>query len=274
MASDANRDLGIKTKVGLVGKGEYGPDIYGAQQAADNRIGAATDAVINSLTRMHVWAIYQSCNIASVWQFPNADILEIAAEPKNQLTDKLKRNLCTSVLFRISNKDKVVSSLPTGGVMHSYQIIHFLQPLDQIMQLAEKFRDSIHRDDARNSISRFVKFSSAEGERRNFQVEVLHVKFVARFEISKYAVDEHDYAAGQYAFFRMVGDKEERVQLAIRLVPPNHLVLPGGTNIEIPMVSDDDEGSLSAHGLRRVKDAISEHLLSDVITNCERWTFG
>lgn len=99
MARDPDRDLGMKTMGGLVGEGAAGPDIYEAQQFADDRIGAATDAMISSLSRLHVWAIYRSCSIASVWRFPNADILDTMADAKKTLTEKLKQNVCTATLF-------------------------------------------------------------------------------------------------------------------------------------------------------------------------------
>jgi hypothetical protein len=99
MTGDQDNDLGVKTMRGLTGEGEDGPDIYEAQQVADQRIGAATDAMINSLSRIHVWAIYRACSIATVWKFPNADLLTVAAEAKEQLTEKLKRNVCTATLF-------------------------------------------------------------------------------------------------------------------------------------------------------------------------------
>lgn len=99
MTGDQDTDLGVKTMRGLAGEGESGPDIYEAQQVADQRIGAATDAMINSLDRIHAWAIYRSCSLASVWRFPNADFLAVAAEAKRQLTEKLKKNVCTATLF-------------------------------------------------------------------------------------------------------------------------------------------------------------------------------
>lgn len=99
MASDPDRDLGMKTMAGLVGEGADQQDIYEAQQAADNKIGAATDAMINSLERIHKWAIYRSCSIASVWQFPNADVLKVASEAREELAAKLKKNMCTSLIF-------------------------------------------------------------------------------------------------------------------------------------------------------------------------------
>jgi hypothetical protein len=99
MASDPDRDLGVKTMGCLVGEGVDLQDIYEAQQAEDNRIGAATDAMINSLDRLHRWAIYRACSIASVWNFPHADVIEVFSEAKNALSSKLKKNICTSVLF-------------------------------------------------------------------------------------------------------------------------------------------------------------------------------
>jgi hypothetical protein len=106
MTGDQDNDLGVKTMTGLSGGVEDGEeavapreDMYEAQQIADQRIAAATDAMINSLVSLHRWAIYRSCSIASVWRFPNADFLSVAAEARDELTKKLKRNVCTSTLF-------------------------------------------------------------------------------------------------------------------------------------------------------------------------------
>lgn len=99
ITGDQDTDLGMKTMRGLAGEGVNCPDIYEAQQDADQRIGAATDAMINSLSRIHVWAIHRSCSIASVWRFPNADFPTIAAEAREELTAKLKKNVCTATLF-------------------------------------------------------------------------------------------------------------------------------------------------------------------------------
>lgn len=99
MAGDADRDLGIKIMPGLVGDSVASPDIYEAQQEADNRIGAATDAMISSLQRIHVWAIYRACSISTAWRFPNADLPALALEAKNILESKLRSNSATAILF-------------------------------------------------------------------------------------------------------------------------------------------------------------------------------
>lgn len=99
MSGDPDRDMGTVTMRGLTGDDSRNIDTGEAQQDNDNRIGAATDAAISDLSTIHTWAIKRSCSIASVWRFPNADFIEVAAEAKDELTKKLKRNICTSVLF-------------------------------------------------------------------------------------------------------------------------------------------------------------------------------
>jgi hypothetical protein len=99
MGSDADRDLGVKTMRGLVGEGFTHLDIYEAQQEADDRIAVATDAMINSLERIHVWAIYRACSISSVWRYPNANLVQVAYEAKKALKIKLQMNSATAILF-------------------------------------------------------------------------------------------------------------------------------------------------------------------------------
>lgn len=99
MGGDSDRDMGIKTMRGLAGDDSRNLDIGEAQQESDVKIAAATDAMISGLSRMHIWAIKRACSISSVWDFPNADFITVATEAKQELTKKLKNNVCTSVLF-------------------------------------------------------------------------------------------------------------------------------------------------------------------------------
>lgn len=100
MAGDSDRDLGAKTMRGLCGEGDgHGVDLHEAQQANDIRIAQATNAMIDSMSRLHVWAIYRACSLATVWNFPNASLLEVAAQARAELVMKLRRNICTAVLF-------------------------------------------------------------------------------------------------------------------------------------------------------------------------------
>lgn len=100
MMGDGDRDLGVKTMRGLIGEGDgHGNDSSEAQQAADNRIAAATDAMIDSLSVCHRWAIYKICSIASSWRFPNTDFAAIAEQARNELEKKLRKNTCTAVFF-------------------------------------------------------------------------------------------------------------------------------------------------------------------------------
>ena len=87
----------------LVGEGEgHGQDLHEAQQASDIKVGMATDAMISSLCRLHVWAIDRSCSLATVWSFPNAALLDVTAEARTDLAMKLRKNICTALLFSYS----------------------------------------------------------------------------------------------------------------------------------------------------------------------------
>lgn len=84
---------------GLSGEGDQGMDFHEAQQANDVRIAQATNAAIDSLSRLQVWAIYRACSLTTVSRFPNASLIEVAAEARAELAVKLRKNICTSVLF-------------------------------------------------------------------------------------------------------------------------------------------------------------------------------
>jgi hypothetical protein len=100
MHGDGDRDLGTKAMGGLMGDTDgHGIDVHEQQQAADMRIAMATDAMIESMDRIHIWAIYKLCSIANPWRFPNADILVVGEEARQVLFRKLKKNVCTAVLF-------------------------------------------------------------------------------------------------------------------------------------------------------------------------------
>lgn len=100
IAGDADRDLRAKAMSGLVGDEDgYGIDSSEAQQARDLRIGAATDAMIDSLSRLHAWAIYTLCSQATPWKYPNANILIVGPVAKVELEKKLKINVATGILF-------------------------------------------------------------------------------------------------------------------------------------------------------------------------------
>lgn len=100
MHGDADRDLGAKPMGGLMGDTDgHGIDAHEQQQAADMRIAIATDAMIESMDRIHIWAIYKLCSIANPWNFPNADIFVMGDEARQVLAEKLKKNVCTAVLF-------------------------------------------------------------------------------------------------------------------------------------------------------------------------------
>lgn len=100
MGSDSDRDLGAKTMRGLSGEGEGGgADLNETQHANDVRLAEAVDAMIDSMARIHIWAIYTSCSQATPWKFPHVSFVDVAIEAREDLTRRLKNNFCTAVLF-------------------------------------------------------------------------------------------------------------------------------------------------------------------------------
>jgi hypothetical protein len=100
MGKGGHRSVGTLVMGGLASDSDgHGVDLHEAQHSHDMQIAAATDAMIDSLERIHVWAIYASCRIATAWRFPNADLVMTAADARAELVIKLKKNECTRNLF-------------------------------------------------------------------------------------------------------------------------------------------------------------------------------
>ena len=77
----------------------YESNVNDDQRKADGAIGAATDAMIESLSRLHYWAIYRMCSITTQWNYPNANYIEVAQAASEDLRKKLKNNIATGTLF-------------------------------------------------------------------------------------------------------------------------------------------------------------------------------
>ena len=74
-------------------------DPHVKQRLADLKVGAATDAMIDSLSRLHIWAIYKAYGMGQVWSFPNADLATTLAVAKVELEVKLRGNLVACLMF-------------------------------------------------------------------------------------------------------------------------------------------------------------------------------
>jgi hypothetical protein len=77
----------------------YESDVYADQRKADYKIGEATNAMIESMSRIYSWAIYRRCGITTQWNFPNADFIAISEQAEIDLRRKLKLNIATATLF-------------------------------------------------------------------------------------------------------------------------------------------------------------------------------
>ncbi len=96
-----DRDLG-PSRMRLVGESDraaYDSDPYAEQRKADMKIGEATDAMIDSLPRLYIWAIYKAHGFGQVWRFAPDDFGATLEAAKVALEKKLRGNVATGVKF-------------------------------------------------------------------------------------------------------------------------------------------------------------------------------
>lgn len=93
-----DRDLGAG-RMRLAGEGADARDVHEQQRAADIKIGEAVGAMVDSLTIQHRWAIYKSHRISTMWRFANADYETVLSEARDELENKLRKNVATRLYF-------------------------------------------------------------------------------------------------------------------------------------------------------------------------------
>lgn len=92
--------LRAKIMNGLVGNEDgYGRDANEAQLAQDTKVGAVTDAAIESLSKRQKWAVYKVNGIGQVWQYNFADLTTEYDAARGALQKILSRKSDTSYLF-------------------------------------------------------------------------------------------------------------------------------------------------------------------------------
>lgn len=102
-----DRDLGAKSQGCIKGDdSQEGYDTNAAADAAEMRmvceIGAATDAMIDSLDRHFKECIYRRCGLVAkhaVWRFPNLNLFNTLPLAEQELAEKLKKNIATRAFF-------------------------------------------------------------------------------------------------------------------------------------------------------------------------------
>jgi hypothetical protein len=151
--------------------------------------------------------------------------------------------------------------------MQAFTIVNFLQSAAQVAQVAQKVRESVASAES-DPYAQFVKYEGVVDHPTNFYVDVLHVRFIARFEYVKHTNQGRQFTSGQYAFFEKHGQDEKRAEYAVRFLAPNIVLTGGGEVIELPFMNDD-----GGHEVSRVRAAIARNLLGYVIDNLETWSF-
>jgi hypothetical protein len=101
----SDKDLGAQRQKlggGAREDGDYESDQNAGDSARmrrEDEIAIATDAMINSLTIAHRWAISRKCGVCTTWRYPQLDYLSVAIEACVDLEKKLRGNVATRMLF-------------------------------------------------------------------------------------------------------------------------------------------------------------------------------
>lgn len=93
-----DRDLGSRG-MKLASDADDDRDVHAQQRAADLKMGEVVNAMVDSLTIQHRWAIAKSQGIASMWRFQNARYEDVLADARDELEKKLRNNVATRLYF-------------------------------------------------------------------------------------------------------------------------------------------------------------------------------
>lgn len=93
-----DRDLGSRG-MRLMGDSEDDRTVHDHQRLADIKTGESVNAMVDSLSTFHRWAIYRSQGISSAWRFPNASYAEVLEEARAELEKKLRSHVATRLHF-------------------------------------------------------------------------------------------------------------------------------------------------------------------------------
>ena len=93
-----NLDLGGRG-MKLIGDAQPDANVHEAQYIADLKLGECVNAMVDSLTMMHRWAIYKSQGIASAWRFPNARYEDVLMDAREDHEKKLRNNVATRLYW-------------------------------------------------------------------------------------------------------------------------------------------------------------------------------
>jgi len=93
-----DRDLGSRG-MKLTSDAEIERDVGTEQYLANLKIGEAVNAMVDSLTIQHRWAIYRSQGISTAWRFVNASYEEVLLAARASLEEKLRGNVATRLYF-------------------------------------------------------------------------------------------------------------------------------------------------------------------------------
>jgi hypothetical protein len=151
--------------------------------------------------------------------------------------------------------------------MKQYEINQFFSSTESLTQIAHKIREAVLATGGEAPLANIV-YANVPGEPLSFYADVLHTRHIVRLEYAKCLVNGREFASAQYVDITVVGRDEVRGNTLVRMITPNHVLLPDGESLEFPLGTDNN------YHVGRVRAAISQALLGSVIEGLPNWTYG
>lgn len=152
--------------------------------------------------------------------------------------------------------------------MKQYEINQFFASTESLTQIAQKIREAVLATDGEAPFAKHIVYANVPGEPLSFYADVLHTRHIVRLEYAKCLVNGREFASAQYVALALVGRDEVRGNTLVRMITPNHVLLPDGETLEFTLSSDN------SYHVGRARAAISQALLGSVIEGLPKWTYG
>lgn len=136
-----------------------------------------------------------------------------------------------------------------------------------VSQLADKVATFLFTPLPSANFARYLSLSAGDTASTDFIIRILNVRIDVRLEYVKFVAQQKEFISTQYAFFRQVGEQEERLKTTIRMVGPDTIILPDSDVIEL---RNDDNDTMIAQQIREV---VATSLLEEIMEKMSKWSY-
>jgi len=150
--------------------------------------------------------------------------------------------------------------------MKPFALFPFLKQAPYVQSIADKVLAALFVP-GKTEASRHVAYSPGVNL-NEFVVTVLGAPLTARLEYCKLEARDSVLLAGQFCFFQKIEDKERRLKTVLRMIPPDVILLPDGTQMEV------EDLDVTSGMVITLRDKLSVALLTEQVDAMDKWSFN